>query len=325
MATFLTTPRMNPELRARVERAVSHRARARHHATKLGLQTPFASRERLRVARVLPVVALLLVVGLGATAYVLGRRALEAQRTALLEALTERRAGLPTGHDTFVTTTDRWILESAADTTSPELVDPSLKTPGALEALLSRPAVYVRGPARDLAASAKLPDAARASIKDAFLFCLITPPPSTSERDLLTKVRGVYFGGAKVDEQTANIRRLAEAHLGLAVLAPPFEEAIRKAEEPASLKKLLKDLQSAPTDEAKKAASATLLILVADTPSPTGTREAQITFIDLATSKLLLRARPHIDSQARSPAATIHRDDIDSCNLATELRRRTTE
>lgn len=321
MASFLTTPRMNPELRARVERAVSGRARARHHAAKVGLKVPFASRERLRVARVLPLVALLLVVGLGATAYVHGRRALEAERAALLNALSERRAGLPAGHEAFLAETDRWVLDAASDSASAETVDPALKAPGALDAWLARPSVYVRGPAVELADGAKLDDAARASIKDAFLYCLVHPPPSSSEKDLLTKVRGVYFGGAKVDEQTASIRRLAEARIGLGVLGQSFEGAARAAEDTASLKRLLRELQGSPTDEAKRAAAAELLIVVADSAVKTGSREARVTLIDLAAKKVLLRARPRVESQGRSAAAQIHRDDMDGCGLALAVRR----
>jgi hypothetical protein len=321
MATFLTTPRMSPELRARVERAVSHRTRARHAAAKVGLKSPFASRERLRVARVLPLVALLLVVGLGSTVYVQGRRTVEAERATLLNALAERRAGLPPGHEAFLAETDRWVLDAASDSAGAETVDPSLKAPGALDALLARPAVYVRGPAAELADGAKLNDAARASIKDSFLFCLLHAPPSSSEKDLLTKVRGVYFGGAKVDEQTANVRRLAEARMGLGVLGTSFEGAARAAEDVSSLKRLLRDLQGAPTDEAKRAAAAELLLVVADGAAQTGAREARVTLIDLAAKKVLLRTRPRIDSQGRSPAAQIHRDDMDGCGLALTVRR----
>lgn len=321
MATFLTTPRMNPGLRARVERAVSGRARARHNAAKVGLKTPFASRERFRLARLLPLVALLLVVGLGSAAYVHGRRALEAERAALLNALAERRAGLPPGHEAFLAETDRWVLDAASDSTSAETVDAALKTPGALDAWLSRPAVYVRGEAPELSDGARLDDAARASIKDAFLFCLLHAPPSSSEKDLLHKVRGVYFGGAKVDDQTANVRRLAEARIGLGVLGSSFESAARAAEDVAVLKKLLRELQGSPTDEAKKAAGAELLIVVADSAVKTGSREARVTLIDLTAKKVLVRARPRVDSRGRSVAAQSHRDDMDGCALAVAVRR----
>lgn len=321
MTTFLTTSRMDPALRARVERAVSHRARAKHHAARAGLKAPFASSERLRVAHVLPLVALLLVVGLGAAASAHDRRTLEAERASLLSALAERREGLPAGHEAFLAETDRWILDAASDSAAADTVDPSLKAPGALAAWLARPAVYVRGAAAELGDAAKLDDAARASIKDSFLFCLLHPPPSSSERDLITKVRGVYFAGAKVDEQTANVRRFAEARIGLGVLGHSFEASARAADDVLTLKRLLRELQASPTDEAKKAAGAELLIVVADGVVATGAREARVTLVDLVGKKVLLRAKPRAQERGSSAAAVIHRDDMDGCGLALAVRR----
>jgi hypothetical protein len=321
MATFRTTPRMNPALRARVERAVSHRSRASHHAARIGLKTRVASAERLRVASVLPLIALVLVVGLGTATYAHERRAFEQERTAVLTALAERRAGLPAGHEGFVAETNRWIAEAVSETAPADVIDPALRAPGALDAWLRRPAVYVRGAAAELRSAGKLDDAARPSIKDAFLYCLVSPPASAEERDLLAKVRGVYFAGAKVDEQTANVRRLVEARIGLEVLGPGFESAVRSADDIRTLKKLQKELQGAPTDEARQAVAAELLIVMADEASQTNLREARVSVIDLASKKVVLRVRPHIDSGGRSAAAVVHRDDVESCGLSLAVRR----
>lgn len=320
MPTFLTTPRMNAALRARVERAVSHRERAKHHAAKVGLKSPFASSQPRRLARLLPAVALLLVVGLGSATYVHGQGILEDDRSSLLHTIEERRAALPAGHETFLAEVNRWIGEAAAETPPPEYVDPALREPGALDALLGRPAVYVRGPAIELRDAAKIDDAVAGSIKDAFLFCLMTPPASSSERDLLAKVRGVYFGGALVDDETANVRRLAEAWIGLPVLAPAFEASVRAAEEPLALKKLRKDLQSAPTEEAAKAAAAQILLVVADEPSAAGARAARVSIVDLASQKPLLRARLRSGAVSQSALASLHREAIEGCGLAASVR-----
>jgi hypothetical protein len=320
MATFLTTPRMNPALRARVERAVSHRERAKHHAAKIGLKSPFASRGPVRLARVLPLVALLLVVGLGSATYVHENRMMEDERAALLAALEERRAGLPAGHEGFVAKIDPWIAEAAAQSAAVDVIDPSLQEPGALDAWLGRPAVYVRGAAAELRDPGKRDNAAGASIKDAFLFCLMTPPASATPGALLEKVRGVYFGGSKVEEQTANVRRLAEAQVGLAVLGNAFEGAVRAAEEPLALKKLRKDLQSAPTDEAKQAAAAELLIVVADETAVAGARAARVSLVDLGSGKPLLRARLHVTPAGSSASAALHRAALEGCGLALSLR-----
>jgi len=100
MATFLTSPRMNPALRARVERAVSPRVRAKQKARALGYQ-PFEGRAPFAVARLLPIAAFALVLALGLTMHAAGRRELEAERGALLGALASRRAGLPPGYQGF--------------------------------------------------------------------------------------------------------------------------------------------------------------------------------------------------------------------------------
>ncbi len=321
MATFLTTPRMNPALRARVERAASHRRRAREQAARLGLHGTFAGREKLRLARVLPVLVLLVVGALGTGMYLYQKRLVDRERAALLEALVERRSGLPAGHERFLGAVDHFVTETAGDTAPPDTVDASLKAPGALDALLRRPAVYVRGAAADLRDSQRLDDASHASLKDAFLLCLIHPPASSSERDLLAKVKGVYFAGAKVDEDTATVRRLTEARVGLGFLGGSFEDAARRMTELAGLRKMRKDLDAAPLDLAKKALGAELLVMVADTASPTSTREARVLLVDLTTSTVLLRARTRIDQQGRTSASAFYSAEVDGCALALAARQ----
>jgi hypothetical protein len=320
MATFLTTPRMNPALRARVERAVSHKERAKHHAAKVGLNSPFADRSPLRLARLLPLVALFLVVGLGSATYMHEHRVMEADRTALLATLEERRAGLPEGHEAFLAELAPWIAETAADLPPAALLDPALREPGALDAWLGRPAVYVRAPAIDLRTAGTRDGAVSGSIKDAFLYCLSGPPASTAPSDLLAKVRGVYFGGSMVDEQTANVRRLAEANAGLHVLGPAFEAAVRAAEVPAALQKMRRELEGAPTGEAKRAAAAELLIVVADEDEKAGARAARVALVDLGSARPLLRARLSVPPVGSAPGAVLHRADIEGCGLAAAVR-----
>jgi hypothetical protein len=314
---------MNPALRARVARAVSHRVRARHHAARSGIKVTFARGQRPGRARLLTLLAAV-VIGLLATAmYVDDRRTVEAERRALLTVLDERRAGLPVGYEGFVEATDRWIGEAASDGDPADVVDPSLRAPGALDALLRRPAVYVRAELADLRDVRRIDDAARGSGKDAFLLCLLTPPPSSSERDLLTKVRGVYFGGTKVDEDTPNVRRLVEARLGLAVLGPAFEGTVRATRELSALKRLRKELDGSPIELAKKAAGAEILIVVAESPVETNTSasSARVSLVDLAAKKVLLRVRRRVDERGLSPMGALHREQIEGCGLAFAVRR----
>ncbi|WP_437893548.1 hypothetical protein [Sorangium sp. So ce124] len=327
MATFLTTERMNPALRARVERAASHRARARHHAARAGIKGTFASDKRLGRARLLTLLTAAAVVLLAVAMYVQDRRAIEAERRALLAVLDERRAEFPAGYEGFLEATDRWLGEAASDGDPADVVDPSLRAPGALDALLHRPAVYVRAPRVELRDACRIDDAARGSDKDAFLLCLLKPPPSPSERDLLTKVRGVYFGGTKVDEETANVRRLAEARLGLAVLGPAFEGTVRAASDVAALRRHRNELDRSPIELAKKAAGAEVLIIVADSPVETTTSasSARVSVVDLAAKKVLLRVGRRVDQQGLSPMGVLHREQIEGCGLAFAVRRNVEE
>lgn len=320
MATFLVTPRMNPELRARVERAVSPQARARYKAAGLGMKSPFASREGFRPARLLPLLALVVLGGLFAAMMIHERRELEAERSALLRELGELRAGLPAGYAGLVAETDRLLVEAAAEGEEPEVVDPALRPEGAFDAALRRPALYVHAPAAELRNARLVDDAARGSDKDAFLVCLLYPPASTSERDLLAKVRGVYFAGAKVEDETANVRRLAEARLGLAVLAPAFEESVRAAQDRNVLKRLRRDLEKAPVALAKKAAGAEVVLIVADSAGG-----ARVTLVDLAAKKTLLRVRRRAEELALSARASSQREEIEACSLAVAVRRAVTE
>ena len=316
MATFLTSPRMNPALAARVQRAVSHRVRANQNAKRLGFH-PFEGRSAFPVARVLPIAAFLLVVILGVTSHLAARRELEGERAAILAVLASRRAELPIGHEGFLSATDRFLAEAASEAPLPDVVDPSLKR-AALDALLHRPAVYVRAAASELRDVTKIDDVAGASIKDAFLWCLLTAP-STTEAELLARVRGTYFGGAKLDEETANVRRLADARMGLEVLGPTFEEVVRKARDPATLKRLKRVLDAAPIEPARKAAAAEILIVVTDAPTAGGGRDSRVTLVDLASKKVLLRVRPRLDEGRGAKGA--HREQLEGCGLALAVRR----
>ena len=320
MATFLTTPRMNPALRARVEQAVSDRARARHNAARTGTADAFEGPRRWGFARLFPILAFTLVGVLATVGAFQARRALAEERAELLAAIDERRAGLPAGHESFIERTDHFILEAASGDPA-DLVDPALRAPGALDAWLRRPAVYLRGAAAELRDPKKIDDAARASGKDPFLVCLTKPPASDSEHDLLGKIRGVYFDGAKVDDETANVRRLTEARIGLSVLGPTFEAAALEADDLKGIRRLRKELGAAPVEQAKRAVTAELLIVAVDLPAAGGGREARVTLVDLGAKNVLLRRRLHIEEQGRSPAGVLYRAELEGCAFAFTARK----
>jgi hypothetical protein len=338
--TFLTTPRMSAALRARVERAVSPRARARHQARATGLGGLFTRRERVGAGLRLPLAALVLVALLVGVMQHLEKREIEEQRAAVLTALSLRGRDLPEGHEAFLATIAQRAAEVAGDPYGGDVVAPELTLPGELDAWLARPAVYLRGATPELRDPQKLAEVAATSIKDAFLLCLVEPPRTRAERDVLAKVRGVYFGGAAVDGETANVRRLVEAQVGLTVLGPAFEAEARAADALAPLKKLAKDLEAAPIEAARDAANAELLIVVADEidapdaaikPAPGSEplayiaqehpHDARVALVDLTSGKVLLRVRRRVDASARGGRATaLDRIAIQGCDLALSAR-----
>jgi hypothetical protein len=264
--------------------------------------------------RAFPVVLGLVIFGLGYASYRAERRAVAAERASLGGALADARARLPAGHELFIATTDRWIQDAVNDPDHTDRVAPSLK--GSLDAWLHRPAVYLHLPAAEARDAHSLNEAALASGKDAFLLCLRDPPPSGSERDLLNKVRGVYFSGAKVDEQTASVRRLADAHVGLAAVGPTFDTALAAAPGLPELAKLHRALDGAPIADAARAASAEVLIVVADEAAG-----ARVAIVDLSDRSWLLRMSRPFEATKSSPAAQIHHESMALCALAREARK----
>lgn len=322
MATFLTTARMNPALAARVARAVSHKARAHHHAQQLGLKGRFASAPGVGVSRVLPLVALLFVVGLASASYVHAARLFEQDRAALVGEIELRRALLPSRHHDFFARVDGFVEEVSAETPPVDQIAPAMRAPGALDAWLGRPAVYLHAMTTELRDPRKRDDAADGSDKDAFLYCLARPPADGSEETVLSQVRGVYFAGAHAGDLTPNVHRLAGARGSLSVVSAEFEAKVRAAEETLVLRMLRKDLEAAPVGNAIGATAAELLIIVADEPSG---RFARVSLVDLQERSALVRVRLPVARIGKSATAALHRAQIEGCSLAFALRRRVDE
>jgi hypothetical protein len=334
---------MNPALRARIERSLSARAKASHSARTTGLGGAFTgpSTRRVNVGRLIPIVAIGIVALLIGLTRRSDARELEEARADVLTTLEAQRGRLPQQSYSFLETTQKRIAEETSGPYLGDVVAPELLVPGELDSWLARPAVYIRGATPELRDPRKLGEAAATSIKDAFLMCLIEPAASHAERDVLAKIRGVYFAGAKVDDETANIRRLLDAQQGLAVFNRAFEADARAAEDVAILKRLKRDLDTAPIDAARLASTAELLIVVADEiqepdaanklavdsmgyRAQESAHDARVALIDLASGKVLLRVRRRLDASGRSERATaLYRVAIQGCDLALDVRSAT--
>lgn len=320
MPSFLVTPRMDPALAARVEASVRGR-----RARPGGASTAAHVRALLRFALVA------VVAGLTAWLVVSQRQEsarVERERTSLLDIVH--------GHDALLSETARgavakstaW-LRGFAERYEGDVVAPELRAPGGLAATLARPAVYVHGPLDAFRTDVSVEQAAVDSVKDTFLLCLVDPPAARDERSLLAKVRLAYDGGTKLEERTPEVLRLGDAQAVLAILSPPWEARVRAADA-AELTKLQADLDRAPIEKGKRALEAGLLIVAMDEPAaPTNpaeldgerAHEVRVAIVDLASSKVLLRTRKHVDPSDWPPKVRPdYARGLDECALAVDVR-----
>lgn len=318
MATFLVTTKMNTALRARVEKAV-HGGRA---------TSPRTIRRVVSLARF----ALVLALGLGIYTVVTNRRSeqreLERVRSELVALARSHAEGLGPNDLGAVARAESWLARVASPGFSETVVD-ELRAPGALEAKLSGPLVWVRGSLDGFGTPSAVAESIAASGKDALLLCMLHPPPARTEKILLDKIRPVYVGGPELEDHTANARRLHEAAVGLPYLLPPWSERVRAAADRGELSQLRRDLERAPVERAKLAAKAGLLLVALDEPGdgsgPTeldGERPhfVRVALIDVVASKVLLGTRRRVDpswiSDAKKPTRSM---GLDSCALAFDV------
>lgn len=319
MGTFLTTRKMKPELAARVEARLSGRRKAPGKALSPLIVSG------LRFGALAVVIAVTAVFVLGRQQY---KRQLEQARGALLERVQSDAAALTEDDFRTVARAEAWLTRAAGPYQG-DLIAAELRASGAFSTLLKRPAIYVRGELVDFTSPAALRATAADSRKDPFLLCLIDPPESREEKAQLRKVFAAYAGGARVETPTPQVRRLAEAHLGLSFLAPAWRSEIETANNEDELQRLKQGYAQAPIDAAKRAAKARLLLYAMDEP---GTGNAPIELdgerphpvrvgiVDLATDKVVLRLRKNVDPAWISAAKRAdYARGLDGCALALDV------
>jgi hypothetical protein len=311
---------MSRALAARVEASV-HGRRGKHRPPSRSLG--------VSIVRVAVVAFVLLAVGAVVYARQSYRRQLEAARAALLETLRTKSAPLTDRDKTAVARDEAWLTRLAGfyegDVVAPEVHDPA-----AFATTLARPAVYVRGALASFASAPGIANAASSSMKDPLLVCLLDPPATRTEKTLLAKVREVYGTALSSAPQAPSFSRLAAAEAGLPFLLPPFADRVRAAQDPDEIDRLARELARAPTDEARRAVKAGLLVAAMDEPGDgTGPTEldgerahfVRVGIVDLAADKVLLRVRKHVDpgwiSEAKRPQ---YAAGLDGCALAMDVR-----
>ena len=314
MPTLLTNPRLSPELAARIERRLGSGWSVRRRSDPTA--SAFYRARPTSLARVMPLVAFFAVIAMYVAVRWYESGSFERRRLALLGEIAERRAALGPRSGAVRGAVERRASELASARSVEELAAPEIRGDG-LATWLGRPAEALRGRAPDLGSPATLASATTA-VKDAFLLCLYAPPPSREPKEVLARVRGVNFGGTRLDELTPNVQRFQEANQGFAVLSPEVEDRIRKAEDEAVLHALERSFEAAPPEAPRRAASAELLLLVVDEMEP---GHARVELVDLANDRVLLQTRRHPDT-SRWPAdrRALYGAQLEGCELALDVR-----
>lgn len=321
MPTFLTTPKMSPELALRVQASIKGR-----RATPGG-------RSRAPHLIVLVRLAVLVLTGtlLATVMYVRNRERAEreSERATLALEVARRRAALDPQDQRTLGLVEGWLVRGAGQYEGDLLTD-SLRASGALPALFSGGAVYVRGEQAAFRNSAAVSEAAKNSSKDAFLLCLLDPPAERGERALLVRVRPVYSTRGELEALTEHVRPLKDAVVGLPFLSAAFAERVRAASDLTELHRLRSAFGKAPLDAAIQAAKARVLLFVIDEPSPPGgpveldgekAHQVRVGIVDLISQSTLLRLRKRVDPAWISAARRVDSaNTLDSCALALDVR-----
>lgn len=321
MPTFLTTPKMAPALAARVERSVTRKP---SHASARAMR-PRAAVHLVTIVRFGVPLAIAAMVGTVVHFVRQDRLELERARASLIDTVRTESASLTPDDLAKVPLVASWLsrLSGAYDG---DVVDDGLRAPGALDAVLARPTIYVRGPLGSFGTTASVAEVAAASSKDAFARCLLAPPASRTEKAVLGTVLTTHGGS---DGLGAHLHRLDDAEVILPLLQPAWAEGVRQAPDLESVMRQRRQLDKTPVERGVPTLKAGQLLAVMDEPShggPTeldgeGPHDVRITLVDLAGGKVLLRLRRHVDpSWISSGKRPMYAAALDGCLLAIDAR-----
>jgi hypothetical protein len=305
MPTLLANPKMDPALRERVEASVGG-ARSK----------PARFRAIIRITFALTVVFTVVATFVSNR---LASREFERRRAKLLADLSAQSASLDAAQRGAIARDEALLRKLAGPY-------PGDVPASDLAHALGRPLVYVRGPLDQFAPGASIDKTAAASAEDAFVRCLVEPPRSRSERDVRKKALFAYTATAPIP----NVHRLARAYAADQILSPAFEARVRSVRGGRALAVLEHEVERAHLEEGKKALGAPLLLAVMDEPGDAhavadldGERAhtVRVELVEVATSKVLLRARKHVDPSEWSAASRADLSSgLDACALAFDLR-----
>jgi hypothetical protein len=318
VGTFLTTPKMPPALRERVEDSV--RGRRHHRSDRKDVRARLTSLVRFSI----PIAVAALVVAVTYLRHQ-DRLELERSRASLLGAVGAQTASLTPDERGKMALIESWLVRLSGAYEG-DLVADELRSPG-LDAVLARPAVYVRGPVGSFSAAPGVAAAAALSFDDSFVACLFDPPPSRSEKVALAKVRALSGAGSG-----AHANRLDDGERSLPFLLPAWTDRIRSVADLEGLDRLRREFERAPIDRGRQVFRAALLLVAMDEPAPPGgpteldgerPHDVRVGIVDLTAERILLRTRKHLDpGWISANTRSVYARALDDCALALDVRER---
>jgi hypothetical protein len=258
------------------------------------------------------------------------RRSFEAKRAALRASARDVATAIGAGARARAAAIEPLLVRLAGPYEG-DVVSDAVRTPHGLDTTLARPALYVRGSTASFATPAAVTPAAAASSKDALVLCLLSPPESRAEAQVIGRAKRAHGQSGALAEATASVRRLHEIEASLPFLAPDWQFRVDAARDAKELTKLEASFEKSPVRAATQAFRSEILIAAFDEPDngagPTeldGERahDARVVVVDLDTKAVLLRVRRRLDpSRVTSAAARAeYASGIDSCALALDVR-----
>lgn len=320
MPSFLTTSRMHPALKRRIEASV--RGKTRGQGPRSGPSTTAALRA-------------LAVVVVGAVVWTVAQEVrnrsaqLEAARGALERRVERLHTSLGPKERQLWERVHPW-LEAGAREAGADFVAPDLLEARSYQAWLERPALYVRGKVESFAEPSAARQAALESFPDAFAWCLLQPPPSRDEREIATHVGAVKSRALRGDPPLGALRPLQDALVALHYSMPDWLTSVRASERLDRVQQLERDWEQAKVEDKRAALAAELLIYLLDEPKKPGSvveldgaseHWVRVGVVDLGSNRPLLRARRHLDPSWISETRRVRiASALDGCRLAFDLR-----